>query len=259
MPLRYIYFISDLHLSKPPEESTEAWDFFETRRGEDSCEEIVILGDLFAGWWGDDHRCRAYTEWEQYFGTYPIRLSLLLGNRDFLCGTRFFERTRIRQRYSGEILHYGGQKIALFHGDEPGLQDWSYQIFRKIARNYLRSRFLSLPESLRRWVCGQVRKHDRIMTVPEKEFVIDFARWLNLCSESPSAIVHGHLHIPIAETAIIHNHPVQRYQLGSWDQGASSYLQLSSSGQWVFFCDPINLELATALRGKASAQQLTLI
>ncbi len=247
-----IYFISDLHQSQRPQDSGEVWDFFERVRKEEGgrAEGIFILGDFFEFWWGDDHSCDAYTEWELYFREYPVPLYFLPGNRDFFCGAEFYKRTGITPLRSGDCLQYGGHTIGIFHGDEPGLKDSPYQIFRYVSRGFLGQLFLTLPEFLRRNLCLKLRKM-RSFTEPIDR-PIAFSQWLAQCNSSPNVIVHGHLHIPIAEYVDMDEdlgHSCFRYQLGSWDRGAYSYLQLYQNGLWNFKCDPSNLELTIKIRG----------
>ena len=138
-----IYFLSDLHISKSPHHYPLVLDFFERVKTE--AESLYILGDFFEFWWGDDHNYEPYLQWEDFFASYPLPICFLPGNRDFLCGQSFYHKTKWTPITAGSQLSFGNHKIALFHGDEPGLQDWSYQIFRKVIRSPLKEILLQLP------------------------------------------------------------------------------------------------------------------
>lgn len=218
-------FCSDFHLKEAPEQCSFITDFF--KNIEKKAAAVVILGDLFDCWWGDDHHCSIYQAWEVFFASLPIDCYFLAGNRDFLIGKAFFERTKMIPLVSGEIVCIGQKKIALFHGDEPGLRDNWYQVWRAFSRHRLIEKlFLMLPGTLRRSIASQWRKgrenNEQEYPVPELE--IDVEKWLMSCSEKPDIIINGHLHFPLWEKGAS---GLERYQLGCWDHGQHSFLLVS--------------------------------
>jgi len=191
---------------------------------------VYILGDFFEFWWGDDHNHEPYLAWEAFFAAYPCPLYFLPGNRDFLCGAQFYSKTHMIPIASGDRIDFGPHKIAVFHGDEPGLNDWWYQCFRLIVRNPLVIwMFLQLPVAVRKYLSLRGRKqrsHDR-QNCP---LTIDISRWLAQCASPPNTIIHGHLHHPVIETY----DRFTRYQLSCWDNSQYSYLQIALNGSISF-------------------------
>lgn len=221
-------FCSDFHLKDAPEECPFITDFF--KNIEKKYEAVVILGDLFNSWWGDDHRNRIYQAWERFFKELQIDCYFLAGNRDFLIGNAFFERSNMTPLRSGEIISIGGKKIALFHGDEPGLRDSWYQIWRAFSRHLVTQKiFLTLPVMLREYIATKLRKsrENNPQESSFSELEIDVSQWLLICSEKPHIIINGHLHFPLWEK---YQEGLERYQLGCWDNGEHSFLVVSQDG-----------------------------
>lgn len=219
-------FCSDFHLWGSPEEHPDIKAFFE--QAPSRAEALVILGDLFECWWGDDHRCEHYHAWEKIFAALTIPCYLVRGNRDFLIGADFSARTKIILLEPGTVVQIGAKKIALFHGDEPGLQDWPYQLWRKFARRArMQSLFLTLPESLRRRIAVGWRATKTPAQKIFKELKVAIEPWLRACHTRPDLLINGHLHFPVIEE---YEEGLTRYQLGCWDRGAHSFLMIDPVG-----------------------------
>lgn len=232
--MKYICFISDLHISRPPPECGKIFDFFESLKEDADIEALYILGDFFEIWWGDDHNHAPYTEWERVLSSYPFPIYFLVGNRDFFCGKDFYERSGCIPLTAGHVIAYGSRHIALFHGDEPGLADPMYQMFRSIARGFLGQCFLKLPLKIRASLCRSAReKRNHKKPHYERPLQIDLKKWLQNCSIEPDIVINGHLHHPLKKE----ESGITRYQLGTWDDNHASYLRLLSNGEIDFFYD----------------------
>ncbi|MDR1934327.1 MAG: UDP-2,3-diacylglucosamine diphosphatase, partial [Candidatus Accumulibacter sp.] len=131
-----LHFLSDLHLS--PETPGSARLFRAYLAGEArAAERIFILGDLFEAWPGDD----ALDDPEDGFGRDVARrlraladggvgIALLHGNRDFLLGERFAERSGAILLPDPYLLSLPGARFVLSHGDALCTGDDAYQSFR---------------------------------------------------------------------------------------------------------------------------------
>ena len=132
---RTVDFISDLHL-KPEEPATfEAWARYMAQTRADA---VIILGDLFEAWVGDDAaapgsfeaRCGAVLD------ACPADLAFMRGNRDFLVGSDFLARHGMRDLADDPtVLVLGAQRIVLSHGDLLCTDDVAYQQFRQQVRS----------------------------------------------------------------------------------------------------------------------------
>lgn len=224
-------FCSDFHLHRPPDSHPQARDFFLSAH--ERADSLVVLGDLFESWWGDDHNELHYQEWENFFCSLKLPHYLLLGNRDFLIGKDFYQRSGFIPLESGTLVQIGSLTIGLLHGDEPGLQDYWYQVWRKIVRAPLAQRlFLSLPEPWRQKCAHKLRekKSRKDLDPQELSFTplsIDCLQWLCLFPRRPEILIHGHLHHPVVEEL---SNGVVRYQLGCWDSPNTSWISIDPSG-----------------------------
>lgn len=159
-------FISDLHLSAShPEISNLFLDFLEQyhpkNNSQTPVQALYILGDLFETWIGDDttdphdnqiiNALRHYTE-------QGVPLYFMRGNRDFLIGKQFVQKTKCILLNDPTIIYLDGQRVLLMHGDLLCTLDTRYQWFRKIAQSSLiKYLFLSLPFSWRHMLAQKIR------------------------------------------------------------------------------------------------------
>ena len=154
---RTVDFLSDLHLH-PDERSTfAAWQRYLARTPADA---VVMLGDLFEAWVGDDAldepgsfeaQCCAVLR----TAAQQRSLFFLPGNRDFLIGDVFLQRSGVTGLADPTLLDFAGQRWLLSHGDALCLDDAPYQRFRAVARSGAwQQQFLAQPLAVRR---AQVR------------------------------------------------------------------------------------------------------
>ncbi|MBM4222645.1 MAG: hypothetical protein FJ161_02445 [Gammaproteobacteria bacterium] len=223
-----IYFISDIHLLAFPNQYPQllqALSFIEKK-----ADHLYILGDLFGVWWGPDYQYPPFDRWYDVFTTLSCPISFLPGNRDFLFDKKMTQRWGWNCLTPGHVIDYAGKKIALFHGDEPGLLDRSYQRIRPILRSsFLKNLFLTLPEPLRQKMClkARISREDHQQWTPLE---IDYQKWIMQSRQIPEIIIHGHLHYE----KITYYDEITIYQLGSWDGGAASMLEIKKTGEINF-------------------------
>ena len=157
---RTVDFISDLHL-KPEEPATfEAWARYMAQTRADA---VIILGDLFEVWVGDD--AAAPGSFEAHCGgvldACPADLAFMRGNRDFLVGSDFLARHGMRDLADDPtVLVLGAQRIVLSHGDLLCTDDVAYQQFRQQVRSSdWQHVFLARPLPERQAIARQMREH----------------------------------------------------------------------------------------------------
>lgn len=220
-------FCSDFHLQGSPQQHPAIAKFFLSAPSR--CDNLVILGDLFDCWWGDDHCDEAYQAWEAFFADLPIPHYLLCGNRDFLVGQDFYKRTGFIPLESGALIQIGDMRIGLLHGDEPGLCDPWYQVWRRVVRHKITQKlFLTLPERMRRSFAGKIRENREKETPRQPTALpIEMKKWFSLFPSPPEIMINGHLHYPMVEEL---DNGIVRYQLGCWDEPNTSWITIDPSG-----------------------------
>ena len=127
---------------------------------------LLLLGDLFDQWCGDDHLETAEFSDEieclQSAIREGISISIIPGNRDFLLGQRFESATGIRVFGDSLELQWMAQRWHCSHGDLFGSEDRGYQRLRRILRHPVtRKILLALPLSLRRRLAGGIRRRSK--------------------------------------------------------------------------------------------------
>jgi UDP-2,3-diacylglucosamine hydrolase len=197
---RVVDFISDLHL-KPEEPRTfEAWSRYMAHTPADA---VVILGDLFEVWVGDDAalgdsfeaRCGAVLD------GCSADLAFMRGNRDFLVGAAFLSRHRVRDLADPAVFTLAGQRFVLTHGDLLCTRDVAYQAFRRQVRApAVQQAFLVRSLAERRVLARHMREqseagHDGVMDPARTYTDSDLVRaWLQ--AADAATLIHGHTHLP---------------------------------------------------------------
>ena len=222
-------FVSDVHLG---EDSAPAIGqflaFLATHAAR--AESLYILGDLFESWVGDDDRSPAALEVCAALKTLTaggVPCFVLHGNRDFLLGSGFCERTGCVLLTDPVVAELDGERVLITHGDALCTDDHSYQELRSIVRRRdMQRRFLALPLGVREVLAGEVRAGSRrhiARTVPTIMDVNAAAVERAFRAADVRRMIHGHTHRPGVHELMIDGASAQRIVLGAWyEQG--SYL-----------------------------------
>ena len=218
-------FISDLHLDAARPHITEQFLAFlrATARG---ARALYILGDLFEVWIGDDDpdpdKGRIMQAMHEVTAS-GTQCFVMHGNRDFLLGRKFCERTGAHLLADGTTVDLYGERVLLMHGDTLCTDDHAYQRLRRILRNPLSRallRMLSLKERER--LAQRLRAGSQahlnnlsaqmpdIMDVNDKAVRRAFERYHVRC------MIHGHTHRPAIHTSQIGGQTATRIVLGDW-------------------------------------------
>ena len=218
-----IEFISDLHLQAGEPRTVAAWLDYLTHTTADA---VFMLGDLFEVWIGDD----VLDDAQSFEARCCARLRALAahralyfmqGNRDFLTGPAFAERSGCTWLSDPTVLEFAGQRYLLSHGDALCLDDIDYQRFRAMARTRSwQEAFLRQPLEARRAQARGMRdqssSHQRASMVYaelDRQACID---WLQ--SARASTLIHGHTHRP-ADHDLAPG--LRRIVLSDWDLDAT--------------------------------------
>jgi UDP-2,3-diacylglucosamine hydrolase len=215
-----IDFLSDLHLSAQTPKTVEALEVYLANTTADA---ILCLGDFFEAWIGDDAADDAGFEHDcadMLAKACSLRpCSFMVGNRDFLVGTRFLQRCGLAALPDPTVLVAGDWRVLLTHGDVLCLADAEYQAFRaKVRAPQWRADFLAKPLDQRRAIAAKMRdasqQRQRGMVLNDSAD-IDIAtavRWLH--ESGTTTLVHGHTHRPGSEPLTMHH---VRHVLSDWD------------------------------------------
>ena len=223
-------FISDLHLDPAEPGTLAAWrDYLRTTQAD----AVFMLGDLFEVWVGDDtldepgsFEAEAAAILREAAQQRP--LYFMVGNRDFLAGEYFLQRSGMTGLSDPTVLVFGTQRILLSHGDALCLDDVDYQKFRRISRSaQWMQHTLSQPLAARR----ALGKAMRAQSQQHKDSGAEYAdadnaatlQWMD--ATHTQWLIHGHTHRP-ADHALppsAQGLPRSRIVLSDWHIDAAGH------------------------------------
>ncbi len=231
-----IDFISDLHLHASRPATLQA---FRQLLQQGDSPALVILGDLFEVWVGDDAMSegieREVCGWlTEAAARHPVWL--MHGNRDFLIGPAFAQATGVMLLPDPTVLQAFGRTLLLTHGDELCVADADYQRFRRQVRDPVwQQAVLARPLAERRALAQSVRhesearKHGGDINGWADVDADAAAQWLALAGTD--VMIHGHTHRPGSGAIGAHI----RHVLTDWDLDDASapraeVMRLSADG-----------------------------
>jgi UDP-2,3-diacylglucosamine hydrolase len=225
-------FISDLHLSANQPDLTRLFLYF-LKHQASKAEALYILGDLFETWIGDDNE----TPFSQQIASAIAELTasgvktyFMPGNRDFLMGPRFIEKTGCQQLTDPAFITLYGIPTLLSHGDSWCTQDKRYMIFRRLTRiHFLQSLFLKLPLTLRQKIARYLRGHnDHAAPSDNPKYDVVISEILSCLPHYPvQRIIHGHTHQPCIQLFQLNKPlPLKRIVLSDWHNNRGNVLKI---------------------------------
>lgn len=224
--LTYPCFISDLHLNT---EVAGQAAFFKRFLQEIAAryEELLILGDFFDYWVGDDAWDSAASILEplKAYGT-EKKLYLMHGNRDFMMGETLARKLNATLLSDPTVAQVGSKNILLSHGDLWCINDKDYQKVRHKVRSFWwQWMILRLPLKKRLTIAHNARARSKESKVKKEALLMDVDCKTVLADAMRlhcTAVIHGHTHRPgsycLSDT-------INRYVLPDWDFRASNAYQ----------------------------------
>jgi UDP-2,3-diacylglucosamine hydrolase len=220
-------FISDLHLDAT--RPGIAGQFIEFLRGEArAAAALYILGDLFEIWIGDDDPDpdkRRVLDALRELTQAGVPCYFIHGNRDFLIGRGFAERTGIELLADGTVVEVDGRRALLMHGDVLCIDDHSYQRLRRIVRNPLiKWIFRRLSLTRRSALAERIRAGSREHTDRTPAPIMDVnAGAVNaaMARYEVDLLIHGHTHRPAVHRLALPRGDALRIVLGDWYEHGS--------------------------------------
>lgn len=202
---RAVDLISDLHLDAAEPATFDAWRAFMLAPG--GADAVLILGDLFEVWVGDDAATPGSFEaacgdvLRAASARRPV--AFMAGNRDFLVRSGFLDACGVQPLADPTLLTLGTRRWLLTHGDALCLADVAYQQFRAQMRQpQAEAAMLARPLAERQAVARKMRaasieKQRAELTYAEVDASAANA-WLD--AAGADALIHGHTHRPADHT-----------------------------------------------------------
>jgi len=224
---RHSLFASDLHLDSEAPWAIDAFLAFLDGPARQA-EALYLLGDLFEVWIGDDDdnpdNARACAGLARLTAS-GIAVYVLHGNRDFLLGDHFAERTGVKLLPDPVLLDLYGVPTLLSHGDVFCTEDPAYQDLRSIVRQPdWQRRFLSLPLPARRTLASAARAGSKAhtqRTIPTIMDVNPEAVSRAMRATGARRLIHGHTHRPAIHPFVMDGVNAERVVLAPWYEAAS--------------------------------------
>lgn len=221
-------FISDLHLDGSRPETTSLFlKFLELEARKASS--LYILGDFFEVWIGDDDDDPHHAQVMDGLKTLTslgVPVYFMHGNRDFLIGKRFAERTGVKLLADAKVVDLGGSPTLLMHGDTLCTDDLQYQRARRFMRNRLvQGIYMALPLSLRRRIAAYARAKSKADTATKAPYIMDVNQQTVesvMVRYGVRRLVHGHTHRPaVHHFKSADGKTMERVVLGDWYEQSS--------------------------------------
>lgn len=242
--------ISDLHLT--PSMPLTAQRFFDFCEKEAPKVEVVfILGDLFEYWVGDDAALHSpfHQEVKRALATLSTKVKTYYfhGNRDFLIGSDFLNKTGMTLLPDPSKLEIAGHDYVLCHGDGLCTADVGYQAFRSLVRKpWLQKLFLLMPLDWRRGIANHLRSQSaqqyqhtqqQSPALAQIKTNVTLAACAAVLRGQSDRLIHGHTHLPAHHQEQLGDQEWQRWVLSDWDmdhperaQPRASALRIDASG-----------------------------
>ena len=230
---RSVDIISDLHLQASESSTFDVWQRYMASTPADA---VLILGDLFEVWVGDDavpqspflQSCAKVLR----SAGQRLYLGLMHGNRDFLIGKDFVHDCHAHLMDDPTVLRFGEAAWLLSHGDALCTADVQYQNFRRQVRApEWRRAFLDQSLTERQAVArgirnaSEARKNASTHPASGQGYAdADHAlchTWL--AQAHAPTLIHGHTHHAADHALSLDaaGQPQTRMVLSDWDAAAS--------------------------------------
>lgn len=223
-------FVSDLHLSDDTPDIEAA--FAALLKHETPLDSLVMLGDVFEAWVGDDDdspladRIRLALRALADSGT---EILFARGNRDFMLGEQFARDVGGTLLPDQTVLDVAGQPTLVLHGDILCTDDVDYQQFRRLVHSSeWQTEMMAKSLDERRDLAQQLRSMSIDAASNKAEDIMDVnqdAVSAAMRDAGVAVMVHGHTHRPDRHQC----DTGERIVLGDWTAQAGWLLREQGS------------------------------
>ncbi|MEL7298094.1 MAG: UDP-2,3-diacylglucosamine diphosphatase [Pseudomonadota bacterium] len=240
-----VLFISDLHLSSDHPEIKDQFLGFLANEAR-AASRLYVLGDLFEAWIGDDDPDPHHADVQQALAEFSAQNSntrcyFMHGNRDFLIGEQFAERTGFEILADPVVHDVYGTQVLLSHGDQYCTDDHEYMATRQMVRNpEWQRQVLSRSIAERQALAGAARAESQQANATKSMEIMDVnadAVDRALLEADVAYLLHGHTHRPAVHdltrsdgqsaTRAVLGDWYEHGSVGVWDESGFSLEQLS--------------------------------
>ena len=237
-------FASDMHLGDH-DPDTAALFLSALARESADITHLLLLGDIFEAWVGDDQPDRAAAQLAEYLRALTargIRVILLCGNRDFLLGkgpqtgtNRWPERCGARLVDEPATIELFGQAVLIAHGDAFCTDDLEYQQFRAQVRQAAwQQSFLARPLQARLDIAREMRhQSERNKATQQQPGDVNPAGVASMLREHGlQTLIHGHTHRPGCYPVETDSGTLRRWVLPDWhaSEARGGFLRIDALG-----------------------------
>jgi len=180
------------------------------------CEDLYILGDLFAYWYEhpqinfENPALEAVKE----FRRSGKNVYFVYGNRDFAAGSKFQEASGVNSIGDDIVLLSASRKILLTHGDKFAKKDIRYQIWKRLIRSpAAKFIFKSLPVGFAVAVADRLKNIGKNRPKYEDKIADMIVKGAAEAFEEYDDIVTGHAHFKAEREFILSNKTKRLYIL----------------------------------------------
>ncbi len=242
---RSALLFSDVHLSEATPALTQAlieWLHRHCIASDRRPDQLLILGDLFDAWVGDDQQqhpqagacARVVSEALCEIRSQGISIRFMAGNRDFLVGEAFLRPfDGLRMLDPSLLVIEEGLTIAISHGDQLCTLDTDYQQFRaQVRAPEWQRNFLAQPLAKRLAIAQNIRAQSETEKSGKTMTIMDITPQAAVTLTDQLAadvLLHGHTHRPGQTT--MPNGKV-RWVLSDWEMDTQGGLP-RGGGLWV--------------------------
>lgn len=221
-------FVSDCHLDVSRPHIVKCFErFLKTEAA--AADALYILGDLFDCWIGDDdmdHGLDTVIEALRKLSE-TTSVYLMHGNRDFLIGHGFTQKTGCTLLEQPRVIDLHGRRTLIMHGDVLCSDDRNYQLYRKILQNPVSRRIIyRLKPGTRRKIALKLRQSSK-KSIKKKDAKIMDANETTVVRYMEhfmaDQLIHGHTHKPAVHTVRMKRRAGKRIVLSDW-YNRGSYL-----------------------------------
>ena len=220
-------FVSDLHLDAARPEITRQFTDFLAGPARDA-QALYLLGDLFEAWLGDDAPDPVGEQVSAALARLAeagVAVFIMQGNRDFLLGEAFCQRSGARFLPDPVIATLGERRVLVTHGDALCTGDASYQRLRSLVRDPgVQRSFLALSLERRRALAAEARAGSRAHLAEADEYITDVSQAAVeqvLRDAGVDTLLHGHTHRPGIHHFKLDGRDCTRIVLGDWHRAGS--------------------------------------
>lgn len=223
----FTLFVADLHLDARRAAPVAAFADFLTAEAR-RAEALYILGDLFEAWIGDDDPADGLAEalaGVRQLAASGVAVRFLHGNRDFLVGAEFAQRTGMELLPERQVIDLYGTPTLIEHGDLLCTDDVAYQRYRRRIRHpAVLAALRRLPRAWRMRMAQRLRQVSAQAVADKSMRIMDVNEGTVKAAMRAAGVrtmIHGHTHRPAVHRFELDGAAAARAVLGDWyEQGS---------------------------------------